>query len=144
MPPLDSEEEHASQASWRSTSGTAATARVVLAVPSSLDADATVEVRERPDGWRTVGVVGGATKSIYHAVYKVDSEGRADARVITRNDRTCIRCEGHDHHIPRLRRLWGQAQQALSALKPCFLSGVQRNAALLLKDIYPKYYFRFG
>jgi hypothetical protein len=57
---------------------------------------------------------------------------------------TCIRCEGHDHHIPRLRRLWGQAQQALSALKPCFLSGVQRNAALLLKDIYPKYYFRFG
>ena len=82
MPPLDSEEEHASQASWRATSGTAATARVVLAVPSSLDADATVEVRERPDGWRTVGIVGGATKSIYHAVYKVDSEGRADARVV--------------------------------------------------------------
>jgi hypothetical protein len=82
MPPLDSKEEHGSQESWRTTSGTAATARVVLVVPSSLDADATVEVRERPDGWRTVGIVGGATKSIYHAVYRVDSEGRADARVV--------------------------------------------------------------
>jgi hypothetical protein len=82
MPPLDSEEEHASQASWRATSGTAATARVVLALPSSLDTDATVEVRERPGGWRTVGIVGGATKSIYHAVYKVDTEGRVDARVV--------------------------------------------------------------
>jgi hypothetical protein len=71
------------EASWRATSGTAASARLVFQAPSSLDPKATVEVRERANGWRTVGIVGGITKSIYYSVYKVDpATGRVDPRAV--------------------------------------------------------------
>jgi hypothetical protein len=90
MPPLDSEEEVAQIASWRATGGTAASARLVFQAPSSLDAKATVEVRERADGWRTVGIVGGATKSIYHAVYKVDAAGSVDPQAMVSETFKCM------------------------------------------------------
>jgi len=60
--------------SWQSTSGSAASAKLIISAPSSLNSNATVEIRERSHGWRTVGLIGGSTKSIYHAVYKVDPE----------------------------------------------------------------------
>jgi hypothetical protein len=61
-------------ASWHSTSGSASTAKLIHSAPSSLDSNAVVEVRERSHGWRTVGLIGGATKSIYHAVYKINPD----------------------------------------------------------------------
>jgi hypothetical protein len=60
--------------SWQSTSGSAATATLISSAPSSLDLNATVEVRQRSHGWRTVGLAGGATTSIYHAVHKVNPD----------------------------------------------------------------------
>lgn len=81
-PVLDSKNHAAIAQSWRSTSGTANDARLVFSAPSSLDPNATVEVRERDNGWRTVGVVGGAVKSIYHAVYKVDAKGVVDPTAV--------------------------------------------------------------
>lgn len=68
--------------SWRATSGTSASARVVFSAPSSMDPAATVEVKERSGGWRTVGLVGGTTKSIYHGIYKVDENGVMNAKVL--------------------------------------------------------------
>lgn len=79
------------EASWRATSGTAASARLIFQAPSSLDPKATVEVRERANGWRTVGIVGGMTKSIYHSVYKVDpATGRADPRAVISETYKCM------------------------------------------------------
>jgi hypothetical protein len=76
-------------ASWRrsaSSSGSTTVApatKLVFSAPSSLDVLATVEVRERSDGWRTLGIVGGVTKSIYHAVYKVDPHtGHIEPRAV--------------------------------------------------------------
>lgn len=74
--PLDSQEERASIASWRASCRTSFTP--VFAAPSSLDPDATVTVQERPNGWRTVGLVGGVRKSIYHGIYKLNIDGTVD------------------------------------------------------------------
>lgn len=71
----DSRNAIASMAEWRSTGGTAKTAKVLYSIPSSLDPNATVEVRERPGGWSTLGIVGGSTKSIYHGIYKTTGGG---------------------------------------------------------------------
>lgn len=68
--PEDSEEELASIESWRSTSKNAKHATIVYSAPSSLDANATLQVKQRSDGWHTVGIVGGPTKSIYHGVFR--------------------------------------------------------------------------
>lgn len=59
-------------ASWRTTSGSASLAKLIFSAPSSLDSMANVEVRERANGWRTVALVGGTRKSIYHSVYKIN------------------------------------------------------------------------
>jgi hypothetical protein len=72
LPPLDSTQDRECAASWRN-SGTHHSAQLVFAAPSSLDPKATVEVRERQHGWRTVGISGGIRKSIFHAIYKVDT-----------------------------------------------------------------------
>ena len=63
-------------ASWRASSSGATT--LVYSTPSSLDPNALVQVHERPGGWRTVSLVGGITKSIYHGVYKVHRDGTVD------------------------------------------------------------------
>lgn len=89
-------EETEVMASWRATSGTARSAKLMFSAPSSLANESDnsnntmmVEVRERSNGWRTVGVVGGSKiSSIYHGIYKVsyrndDGEGKElDASVV--------------------------------------------------------------
>ena len=70
VPNDDSEEELASIQSWRSTSATAASAQIVYSAPSFLDCNATVQVKERAEGWHTLGIIGGPTKSIYHGVFQ--------------------------------------------------------------------------
>jgi hypothetical protein len=75
----DSEEELESVRSWKSTSSMAAFAKVVFRAPSLLDAEAFVEVKRRTDGWHTLGIVGGPTKSIYHGVFRTDEiTGKVD------------------------------------------------------------------
>ena len=75
-PPLDSQLERDSMASWRAASGSVST--LVFSAPSSLDPNAIVKVQERLHGWRTVSLVGGMTKSIYHGVYKANKDGTVD------------------------------------------------------------------
>lgn len=69
-------------AAWKATGGTARNATLVYAAPSSMDPPALIEVRKRPCGWCILGIVGGATKSIYHGNYKVDADGRIDGSVL--------------------------------------------------------------
>ena len=49
-------------------------AKLLFSQPSSLDKSAMVEVKERPGGWYTLGIAGGATKSIYHGIYKLKTD----------------------------------------------------------------------
>jgi hypothetical protein len=70
----DSEEELASVRSWKSTSAKAKEAEIVHRAPSLLDDNAFVEAKKRSDGWHTLGVVGGPTKSIYHGVFRKDED----------------------------------------------------------------------
>jgi len=53
-PPLDLDLH--SKASWRA-SGTAASAELTFSSTSSMDPDATIEIRQRANGWRTMGIV---------------------------------------------------------------------------------------
>jgi len=69
---IDSSEADEDKAQLRATGGTKGS-KLIFSSPSSLDEAATVEVRERPGGWCTLGIVGGATKSIYHGIYKLES-----------------------------------------------------------------------
>jgi spermidine synthase len=80
----DDEEDNSYTRSWKTTSGKNARAsELIFSAPSSMDPAASVEVRERADGWRTVGIVGGVTKSIYHAIYKVDKKkGSGDGQAV--------------------------------------------------------------
>ena len=68
----DSEKELESIRSWKSTSARAKEAEVVYRVPSALDDNAFVEVKKRINGWHTLGIIGGPTKSIYHGVFRKD------------------------------------------------------------------------
>ncbi len=68
----DSEKELESIRSWKSTSAKAKEAEVVYRAQSALDDNAFVEVKKRINGWHTLGVVGGPTKSIYHGVFRKD------------------------------------------------------------------------
>ena len=70
----DSEKELESIRSWKSTSARAKEAEIVYRAPSALDDNAFVEVRKRINGWHTLGIVGGRTKSIYHGVFKKDDK----------------------------------------------------------------------
>ena len=80
--------------SWQSTSGSAATAKLIASAPSSLNLNATIEVRERSNGWRTVSLIGGATMSIYHTVYKVNPEtGEVEPEAIV-SDYISVMAEG--------------------------------------------------
>jgi hypothetical protein len=82
-PPLDSESSFSTTSSWRSTSGTASSAKLIFSQHSSMDLNAIVEVRERDSGWRTVGIVGGTNNpSIYHGIYKVDRNGEAEPTAV--------------------------------------------------------------
>lgn len=81
--PLDSSYSVAAVDSWRKTSGTAASAKLLYSTHSSMDADAKVEVRERANGWRTVGLVGSTKNpSIYHGIYKVDQSGNVEPTAV--------------------------------------------------------------
>jgi len=75
-PPLDSNVHSAYLDSWRATSGTASSAPQIYSAPSSMDPDATIEIRQRANGWRTMGIVGSkkGVSSIYHSIYKVDPD----------------------------------------------------------------------
>jgi len=73
---------HPDTISWHATSGTATSAKLIFSSPSSMDPAATLEVKERAGGWRTVGLVGGKTKSIYHGIYRVDKHGVPIANVL--------------------------------------------------------------
>lgn len=80
--PNDSQKAEEYTATWEKTC--ARTSRLLFSTPSSLDEDATVEIRERQvTGWCTAGIVGGATKSIYHGNYKLSDEGVVDPRALT-------------------------------------------------------------
>ena len=70
----DSEKELESIRSWKATSVRAKEAEVVYRGPSALDDNAFIEVRKRINGWHTLGIVGGRTKSIYHGVFKKDDK----------------------------------------------------------------------
>jgi spermidine synthase len=61
---------------WRATGGIGKCEKILYRSPSSLDPLAFVEVKERPGGWCTLGIVGGATKSIRHGNFKVKEEER--------------------------------------------------------------------
>ena len=90
--PMDSDSQVAMLKSWKDTQGTAKTAPIVFSTFSSLadsdsshdgggSSDAIVEVRQRSNGWRTVGTIedsqsksnGSKQRSIYHGVYKVNT-----------------------------------------------------------------------
>ena len=79
--PLDSPQSIEDSMSWKATSGCAGSASLIFSAPSSMDPDATVEVRERRGGWRTVGIVGSKRNpSIYHSIYKVDDKKTANGQ----------------------------------------------------------------
>lgn len=72
---------------WRATSSTASAAATVFSRPSSIDDDAVVRVQERTRGWHTIGTSGGAARSIYHGVYRVDGRsGLVDPRDVGPSD----------------------------------------------------------
>lgn len=82
-PPLDSSVDIEARNSWKKTSGTGASAKLMFSAPSSMNYNATVEVRQRDHGWRTVGLVGGTKNpSIYHSMYKVDGNGRVEPQAV--------------------------------------------------------------
>lgn len=60
--------------SWRSSSRSTSSCppQRLFAMPSTLDPTATVEICDRGNGWRTMGIHGGVTKSIFHSIFKVD------------------------------------------------------------------------
>ncbi|KAL3934352.1 MAG: hypothetical protein SGBAC_009912 [Bacillariaceae sp.] len=78
--PLDSLQNIKDIESWKASGG-ARSAKLIFSAPSSMDPDAIVEVRERGNGWRTVGLVGSKT-SIYHSIYKVDENEKMEPDVI--------------------------------------------------------------
>jgi len=49
---------------------------------SSMDLQATVEIRHRLGGWCTLGIVGGQTKSIRHGNFKMDDRQEIDSSVL--------------------------------------------------------------
>ena len=49
---------------------------------SSMDQQATVEVRHRLGGWCTIGIVGGKTKSIRHGNFKMNDQQEIDSSVL--------------------------------------------------------------
>ena len=55
---------------WKATGGDGKS-EVIYKAQSSLDPYADVEVKERPGGWCTLGIVGGSTKSIRHGNFKM-------------------------------------------------------------------------
>ncbi|CAJ1958650.1 unnamed protein product [Cylindrotheca closterium] len=80
--PLDSLQSIKDVESWKA-SGVARSAKLIFSAPSSMDPDATVEVRERENGWRTVGIVGSKKNpSIYHSMYRVARNDQVEPDVI--------------------------------------------------------------
>jgi spermidine synthase len=78
----DSGEAQKAIVDWKSTRGTAKEASLLFSAPSSLDPLATVEVRQRPGGWCTLGIVGGRRKSIYHGIYKMQESKLLDPSIL--------------------------------------------------------------
>ena len=70
--PLDSIPERLSVQSWRSASQWTLP---VFETHSELDPTATVTVMQLANGWRTVGIAGGKTKSICHGIYRANENG---------------------------------------------------------------------
>ena len=68
--------------SWRASGKTAKNTTLLYKAPSSLDSQATVEVRERDGGWCTLGIVGGATKSIRHGTFLQNDDGKVEPRIM--------------------------------------------------------------
>ncbi|KAL7491642.1 hypothetical protein ACHAWT_001871 [Skeletonema menzelii] len=72
----DSDKAKSDANAWKATGGDGKSEVLVYKAQSSLDPHAMVEVKERPGGWCTLGIVGGTTKSIHHGNFKmVDTEG---------------------------------------------------------------------
>ena len=72
----DSDEAKSDADAWKATGGDGKSEALVYKAQSSLDPHAMVEVKERPGGWCTLGIVGGSTKSIRHGNFKmVEEEG---------------------------------------------------------------------
>lgn len=67
----DSVEARSNIDAWKATGGVGKIEALVYKVPSSLDPHAFVEVKERSEGWCTLGIVGGTTKSIRHGNFKM-------------------------------------------------------------------------
>ena len=83
--PLDHASNEEAMDSWRATSKAASSASVIFSTRSSMDPDATIEVRARPNGWRTLGIFGSerGVSSIYHGIYRVDERsGRIEPDVV--------------------------------------------------------------
>ena len=61
---------------WKATGGIGKSESLIYSVPSTLDPLASVEVRERTEGWCTLGFVGGIQKSsIRHGNFKMKEDG---------------------------------------------------------------------
>ena len=72
----DSDEAKSDADAWKATGGDGKNETLVYKAQSSLDPHAMVEIKERPGGWCTLGIVGGSTKSIRHGNFKmVEEEG---------------------------------------------------------------------
>lgn len=70
----DSDEAISDADAWKATGGDGKSEALVYKAQSSLDPHAMVEVKERPGGWCTLGIVGGSTKSIRHGNFKMVKE----------------------------------------------------------------------
>ena len=81
----DSIEAQQDTSAWRSTGKFARNATLLYTAPSSMDPEATVELRERPGGWCTFGIVGGRTKSIWHGNFKFLGDSKSGLRPICSN-----------------------------------------------------------
>jgi len=64
---------------WRSAPSNTT---VLYEATSSMDPEATVEIRHRLGGWCTLGIVGGKTKSIRHGNFKMNDQQEIDSSVL--------------------------------------------------------------
>ncbi|CAB9510021.1 expressed unknown protein [Seminavis robusta] len=87
-PPLDAPFHATAMKSWRET--TADSSELIFSQMSSMDPEATIEVCQREQGWRTMRFVKPKSKStrskvssIYHSIYKVNpNTGRVEPEIV--------------------------------------------------------------
>ena len=84
----DSMEAQDHVAAWRA--GGISNTTLLYQSPSSLDHSATVEIRQRAGGWCTLGMVGGACKSIRHGSFKLDDGEDVSPALVSEYLRTMV------------------------------------------------------